>query len=74
MSQYRIQVIDADGNVAHSWVPGSVVEQEIVSTVTKKIMERGVGFWRTEANVRDKVEQSLLSYLHDLKARVKPHG
>lgn len=71
-SIYKIQIIDNEGNVAHSWVPGSEVEQEFTQNLINHVASKGIGFWKTEAQVKEKAKLAIDEFLHNLKSAVKP--
>ena len=42
-SHYRIQIVDEQGQLARTWMPGSVAEQELITTITERVRSNGVG-------------------------------
>lgn len=72
-SNYRIQVVDTNGDIAMSWLPGSTVELELIDTLTAAIAAKGVGLFTTEATVKTRVQEALREYLHTLKSAVRPY-
>lgn len=72
MSAYRLQILDPEGEVAATWVPGSSSEVELIQTIADKVVEKGVGVFRTEAHVRADVVTAIAEVLYALKARVQP--
>lgn len=70
---FRIQIINAEnGEVAASWAPGSAVEQEFVQSAVAAITAKGIGVFKTEAQVQSAIESGLRDLLYNLKLAVKP--
>lgn len=73
MSQFLIQITRVD-KAPVLLRPGGRGERDLVSEVTKRVKEAGVGFFRTEAQVVAAVEAALTQVLHELKSEVVPRG
>ena len=70
MSKYRIQIIRADQKPV-DLIPGGHAERDLVKAIVDTVMEKGVGFWRTETHVKQAVEDAIQEVIRDLKADVK---
>lgn len=71
-SNFRIQIVDCNGELVTSWLPGSTVELEFIDTLTTAIIAKGVGVLTTEAKVRTRIHEALREYLLGLKSAVRP--
>ena len=70
-SDYVVQIVQkSTGKVVAGWAPGRGDEADLVSQISGRIVEKGIGFWRTEAHVMACVHDALDEWLHDLKKQV----
>jgi hypothetical protein len=69
---YKVQITDESGNVVASWVPGSAAEYKFAQNVAEKAVTKGVGVFRTEAQVKARVMEAVNEVLFELKAIVRP--
>lgn len=77
MSDYRISIVRADGQrvlllpgrAGTSEVPG---EHDLIQLCTAAIVAKGVGLFKTEAQVRRAIEFGLAEALLSLKVAVLP--
>lgn len=72
MSEFRLQVVDAEGRVVASWRPGDTPEVDFIQRVADRVAAKPVGVLHTAAAVRAHVVASLREVLYELKASVKP--
>ena len=71
MSRYRLQIIDAQtGEVVIGWQPNDRVETELSEELLRRVKDRGVGLFRTEAQVLASLRQCFSDMLYELKGRV----
>ena len=71
-SQFRMQVVDLNGEVVKSWPPGRDVECEIIENLKQRVAAKGVGVFRTTDHVVDDVYVAIRELLYDLKVQVPP--
>jgi hypothetical protein len=71
MSQFRIAIVDRDTGRQVLLVPGGVAERDLVEDVVDAVLDRGVGFFRTEAQVEQAIRDSMREVLRKLKSDVK---
>jgi len=63
---YRLQIADLEGRVAQ--LPaGGRLERDFIGECADAILQRGVGFWRTEAHVRADIEAGITEVIRELK-------
>lgn len=70
MSDFRLQIIDKTGHVAHGWQPGDRVETELVTDLLARVKAKGVGVFRNEAHVLADVRAAFTEMIFDLKRRI----
>lgn len=71
MSDYQIQVVHAsDGRVA-VWRPGSQIETDMIDVLCSRLTKRGVGVFRSEAQVLQAVREEFAALLYELKRKVR---
>lgn len=71
MSKFRIAIVREDAEPVLLY-PGSLGERDLVDAVTKQIVGKGVGFFRTEARVRQAITDGIAEVIHELKSEVYP--
>lgn len=71
MSEYVIAITRADGGRV-LLKPGGHAERDLIASVTDAVIGRGVGLFRTEAQVRAAIAQGFDEVLHAMKAEVLP--
>lgn len=71
MSRFRVSIHDTVTGAAAHLVPGGQGERDLVAAATKAIVAKGVGMFRTEAQVKAAIEEGLQDVLRDLKSEVK---
>ena len=63
---FLLQIVDRQGQVVR--LPaGGQLERDFVEACTDAIVARGVGFWRTEAHVRDAITDGIAAAIRALK-------
>ena len=68
MILYLLQIVDAAAPHAVVRIPaGGLLERDLVHVCTEAIVSKGVGFFRTEAQVRRAIEQGITDAIRDLK-------
>jgi hypothetical protein len=70
-SPFRICITRADDEPVYLR-PGSSGERDLVLTIRNHIMAKGVGFFRTAAQVETAVREGVAEALYALKAEVQP--
>lgn len=70
-SPFRICITHADGDVVYLR-PGSTGERDLVAAITKHVVSKGVGFFRTQARVEEAIAQGVADALYALKSEVQP--
>jgi len=63
---FKLQLVYPDGT-ALTFEAGTRFERDLVESIKTAIMERGVGFWRTEAHVEKDVVEGIRAAILDLK-------
>ena len=53
--------------------PGSSAERDLVESIVRASIARGVGMFRTEATVAERIREAVKEVLHDLKSDVVPN-
>lgn len=72
MSSYRLQIVREDG-VAVRFRPGARSEEgDLIGAVTARIVAKGVGFGKTEAQVKDAIRSGFDEVFTGLKRNVEP--
>lgn len=70
-SYYRLQVIDTrTGSVARSWQAGARIEVDLAEELARRLKAKGVGVFRTEAQVLAGLREAVGEMLLDLKKQV----
>lgn len=69
-SIYLIQIVDRDSGRIISDEPGGPLEAELVSELSRRLLEQPVGIFTTRAKVVEAVVASLRDVIHNLKRRV----
>lgn len=74
-SDFLLQVVNRHtGEVVSTWEPGGSVEANLVHSCVVAAKARGIGFWRTEAQVERALRAAWSDVLHALKSQVQPAG
>lgn len=70
-SIFRISIVrdDEEPVLLH---PGAKGERDLVDAITRQVVDKGVGFFRTEAHVRQAIVDGVSEILHALKSEVIP--
>lgn len=71
-SRFKLQIIDTVTNTVSEWSPGSPIEVDFVKACVHRIVGKGVGFLKTEAQVTKAIEEGLAEVIWELKAKVRP--
>ena len=72
MSEYRLQIVREDG-AAVTFRPGTRSEEgDFVGAVTARIVAKGVGLMKTEAQVKEAIRAGFTEVFADLKRNVQP--
>jgi hypothetical protein len=74
MSRFRISIVDTKTGQTASLVPGSTGERDFVASITEKVVRKGVGIFRTEAQVKAAIDAGVKEAIKELKREVDPHG
>lgn len=64
---FKLQIVYPDGTPL-TFEAGSRFERDLVESIIKTIMPKGVGFFKTEAKVRMAIEEGIKEAIWDLKA------
>ena len=71
ISRFRVVIMKEDGTFAVLH-PGGKGERDMTQAITEQVIEKGVGFFKTEAQVKLAVEEAISEVLHELKSEVEP--
>ncbi len=70
-SKFQITITRTDHKPV-TFRPGGGHERDLVNAIVTKVISKGVGFFKTEAKVKEAIQQSLEEILYELKSEVKP--
>lgn len=70
--KFTIQIVDENGNMAHSWFPGSPVEKEFINAIMEEMNKSNVGIFTRQETVKNVLFRAITTVLFELKNRVKP--
>lgn len=71
MSNFYISIKDIDGDEV-ALRPGGVAERELLSEVSRRLQDHGVGWFKSEAKVLVALELALQDALHTIKSDILP--
>lgn len=74
MSRFRITITNTETGEQARLVPGSTGERDMITAVTDAVVRKGVGVFRTEAQVRKAIDAGLREVLKALKREVDSRG
>jgi hypothetical protein len=72
MSDYRLQIVFADGSKVRLRPGRQDEEGDLITACVNRIVSKGVGVFRTEASVKQAIEEGLREVFLDLKRGVRP--
>ena len=70
-SKFRISITRTDGAQVHL-VPGGHGERDLVNAIVDTALAKGIGVFRTEAQVKAKLESAIREVLNEIKSEVRP--
>lgn len=66
MTVFLLQIVKPDGSVVQ--LPaGGKLERDLIQVCTAAIVSKGVGFWKTESQVKAAIEAGIAEAIRDLK-------
>jgi len=71
MSAFLVKIVRADGYDV-ILRPGGSGERDLIDDIVDRIMSKGVGFFRTEAHVKNDITEAVTEVLHELKSEIEP--
>lgn len=71
MPKFTLQIVEEDGTVAASWLPGEKAEQDLATAIVESAIGKGLGVFVTEAQARVKLNAAVHEVLYGLKSRVR---
>ena len=72
MSAYRLQIVFEDGSAARFHHGAKSEEGDLLAACVNRIVAKGVGVFRTEAQVQSAIEEGLREVFQALKQGVRP--
>ena len=72
MSRFRIVIEDTETGEQARLVPGSTGERDMIRAITDAAVRKGVGVFRTEAQVKKAIDTAIRETLYEMKREVKP--
>lgn len=70
-SKFRIAIVTDDGDPVHLH-PGGQGERDLVEALVQHIVGKGVGFFKTEAQVTKAITEGISEVIYQLKSEVVP--
>lgn len=67
---YTVQILAPDGSVVKRWPAGDPIERDLAESIVEAALAKGIGLFRTEAQVAQAIREAVKTSLHDLKALV----
>lgn len=67
---FWLQIVDAQGKVV-TLPGGGKLERDLIEACTERIVTKGVGLFRTEAQVRQAIREGIADAMRDLKLETK---
>lgn len=70
-SKYLLQIVDTrTGEVVKSWAPGLAAEKLLIEELSNRLVAKGVGVFKTSAQVKAAFVSAFEEMLKDLKKQV----
>lgn len=63
---FKLQLVDLQGRKV-TFLAGGPAERDLIHACTEAIVEKGVGFLKTEKQVRQAIEAGITEVIHGLK-------
>lgn len=71
-SRYTLQILGPDGRVLHRWAAGDPIELDLTEAIVEAAIAKGIGVFRTEAQVVAAIREAVAVSVYNLKALVRP--
>lgn len=71
-SSFTMQIVDKRTGSVVEFEPGLTVEMDFITDVVQRVLDKGVGVFRTEAHVAADIRSGIEEAIYALKVKVKP--